>query len=556
MTDEIDNRNALPTGYRLENYEIQKVLGDGAFGITYLAKDTQLDTQVAIKEYLPNELAVRESNYTVHVKSKKDANNFKWALDRFLDEARTLAQFKHHNIVRVLRFFEANNTAYIVMEYEHGQSLASIIKDGETPTEDELMMLLPPLLEGLKKVHELGYLHRDIKPANIYLRDKDKSLVLIDFGSARYDVGSRSRTVTAIVTEGYAPYEQYETQGNRQGAWTDIYAFGAVLYRLISGKPPVESLARIGAMIRGEIDPLTPAVEIGSGRYSQNLLESIDWALKVKEKDRPQSVDKWCEKLLGKAAPIPPQSEEPNSVVVPTTLIKPEPVANSGFLKWGLIGVGVLLLSVIIIVAGSFISKSKPVENNDNKLADTEQALRIAELEKKIELAKLEAKKARQEREAVERAKKALQREAEEKAKKERLKREAEEKQPLPPEPIPVVPPEPDNNQQEEEERRHKQAAIDLVRGYYQDLDNNDKYSASNKWIKPSEATIAGMTGNEFFRVNSAKITSYSSYYASVYVDVSGKKSCCRAENWRLTLLLKNVSGDWKIVKFKNGYKY
>ncbi|RKZ58870.1 MAG: hypothetical protein DRR08_15295 [Candidatus Parabeggiatoa sp. nov. 2] len=179
MTDIQDNRNALPTGYRLNDYQIQKVLGDGGFGITYLANDTQLNAPVAIKEYLPNEIAVREGNSTVQPKSQKDTENFAWGLERFLEEAHILAQFKHPNIVRVLRFFQANNTAYIVMEYEQGQSLANLIKDGETATENEITRILPPLLDGLAVVHNAGYLHRDIKPANIYLRTADNSPVLI-----------------------------------------------------------------------------------------------------------------------------------------------------------------------------------------------------------------------------------------------------------------------------------------------------------------------------------------------------------------------------------------
>ncbi len=317
-----DNRNALPIGYRLGDYQIQKVLGDGAFGITYLAQDTQLDTAVAIKEYLPNELAVREGDYTVQAKSRKDTDNFAWGLDRFIKEARILAQFKHPNIVRVLRFFEKHHTAYIVMEYEQGQSLVDLIKDGETATEDEIMTILLPLLDGLETVHNGGYLHRDIKPGNIYLRATNNIPVLIDFGAARYDVGNRSRSVTAIVTPGYAPFEQYETKGSQQGAWTDIYALGAVLYKLISGKTPVESPERIGAIVRGKPDPLTPAVEIGRERYSPHLLESIDWALKTNEEERPQNVGEWREKLLAipVAIPVQPQreySEAPTKRITP-----------------------------------------------------------------------------------------------------------------------------------------------------------------------------------------------------------------------------------------------
>jgi serine/threonine protein kinase len=173
MNNLIDDRNALPIGYRLENYQIQSILGDGGFGITYLAQDVELNTSVAIKEYLPNGLAVREpQDYSVQAKSQKEADKFAWGLERFVKEAQTLFQFKHPQIVRVLHFFHACNTAYIVMEYERGQNLAQFINEDDTVAEEKLMTFLPLLLDGLETIHKAGYLHRDIKPDNIYLRKK------------------------------------------------------------------------------------------------------------------------------------------------------------------------------------------------------------------------------------------------------------------------------------------------------------------------------------------------------------------------------------------------
>jgi serine/threonine protein kinase len=218
-------------------------------------------------------------------------------LERFIQEARTLALFNHPNIVRVRRFFRAHNTAYIVMDYEEGRCLADVLKEGETAEESELMHLLPPLLAGLDTVHQAGYLHRDIKPGNIYLRFRDNSPVLIDFGAARYDVGSRSRSVTSLVTPGYAPFEQYRSQGN-QGPWTDIYALGAVLYRTIGGKKPVDATERIEAIVEKKADPLKPAVEVGRDRYSKRLLEAIDWALQARESKRPQNVSELEKAIL------------------------------------------------------------------------------------------------------------------------------------------------------------------------------------------------------------------------------------------------------------------
>lgn len=302
MTDITEYHNTLPIGYRLQDYEIQAIIGVGGFGITYLAKDMQLNHKVAIKEYFPNDLAVRDNTHSVQPKSQQDSQSFAWGLERFIQEARTLAQFKHPNIVRVLRFFQGHNTGYIVMEYERGQSLEMALEGGETATEEELMTILPPLLEALGTLHDANFLHRDIKPSNIYLRDKDNSPVLIDFGAARYDVSRRSRSVTSIVTPGYAPFEQYESDGSRQGAWTDIYALGAVLYRTIGGNRPTEATKRIGDTMRGKPDPLKPAVEVGRGHYSKRLLQGIDSALQVLEKDRPQTAAAWAEVLLGKSS--------------------------------------------------------------------------------------------------------------------------------------------------------------------------------------------------------------------------------------------------------------
>lgn len=300
-----DHRNALPAGYRLGDYQIKQLLGDGGFGITYLALDVQLNTLVALKEYLPNELAVRKNDsYSVQPKSPKDTENFIWGLERFVKEAQTLAKFKHPNIVRVLHFFYANNTAYIVMEYEQGQNLANFLKDGETATEAEIMLFLSALLDGLAAVHHGGFLHRDIKPSNIYLRTKDYSPLLIDFGAARYDLSKHSRSITTIVTPGYAPFEQYQSDASQQGVWTDIYSLGAVLYRLISGQIPTEATERVAAVMREKPDPLIPAVKMGRGRYSRRFLKGIDWALAVDEQARPQSVALWRPRLI-KSSSLP-----------------------------------------------------------------------------------------------------------------------------------------------------------------------------------------------------------------------------------------------------------
>ena len=336
MTDTTNHRNALPISYQLQEYIIRSVLGDGGFGITYLAKDTQLNALVAIKEYLPNDLAVRENDYTVQAKTQKGVDFFTWGLERFLQEARILAQFKHPNIIRVLRYFQAHNTAYFVMEYERGRSLIDVIHKGDIANEADLKKLLLPLLEALEMVHNAGYLHRDIKPDNIYLRDKDSSPVLLDFGAARFEINQRSRSVTSIVTPGYAPFEQYESDGAEQGAWTDIYALGAVLYHIIWGIKPVAATKRISAFMRNASDPMKSAVEVGRGKYPIHFLQAIDFALKVKAEDRPQNINIWRTQLFSNLQ-TPLLSTEKNST---------KNTAKSGSrLKW-YYGIAILLLLI------------------------------------------------------------------------------------------------------------------------------------------------------------------------------------------------------------------
>ena len=306
--EEQQHRNTLPKGFWLNEYQIESVLGKpGGFGITYLATDTHLRQSVAIKEYLPSDFAIREGISTVYVRSSSYEESFQWGLKCFIEEARVLARFNHPSIVRVLRFFEANGTAYMVMEYQKGSSLTDYLRQRRILTEEELLTIVLPLLEGLKEIHNAGFLHRDIKPNNIYIRS-DNTPVLLDFGSARYAVGQKSRSVTSIVTPGYAPLEQYDNEIKLQGPWTDIYALGAVMYCAISGEPPPAATRRVMK------DPMIPALKIGEGKYNKNLLQAIDLALQLSEEDRPQTVEQWRNKILTPAAqPAVPQSKFPHT---------------------------------------------------------------------------------------------------------------------------------------------------------------------------------------------------------------------------------------------------
>lgn len=281
---------ALPAGYRIHEYEIERPLGGGGFGITYLARDGNLNLPVAIKEYFPNDLALRGPNHTVLVRtgSAEVRDQYDWGLERFLDEARALATFRHPHIVRVLRYFRDNGTAYIVMEYETGLALKRWVPMNAPLTQRSVLAIVRPLLDGLEQVHKAGFLHRDIKPDNVYVR-ADGSPVLLDFGSARRVQANRE--LTNIVSPGFAPFEQYHSQGN-QGPWTDIYSIGAVMYWMVTGKKPMESASRV------KHDAMLPASSLAeSSVYGDALLRAIDWAMQTEEAKRPQSVGELREAL-------------------------------------------------------------------------------------------------------------------------------------------------------------------------------------------------------------------------------------------------------------------
>ncbi len=283
----IAHPDALPKGHRVQEFELLSVLGVGGFGITYLAKDTLLDRTVAIKEYFPRDFAVRTEDHSVHPRSQPESEDYTWGLKRFRDEAKTLARLNHPCIIRIYKYFEAYGSGYIVMEYVEGETLGERLKHENIMSELRLMNILNPLVEGLEQVHAAGYLHRDITPKNILLR-KDDTPVLIDFGAARQAIGARSRSVTAIVTPGYAPLEQYSTRGRQQGPWTDIYGLSAVAYRCITGATPKD------ATERAQGEALISASELAEGQYAKGLLTAIDRGLNIKAEDRPQDLKAWC----------------------------------------------------------------------------------------------------------------------------------------------------------------------------------------------------------------------------------------------------------------------
>ena len=284
--------NALVAGAMLGEYRIERVLGVGGFGITYLAKDTLLEKDVAIKEYFPSGVVARGTTGSVTLTGPGVAGEYEGGLERFLKEARTLAGFSHPNIVRVLRYFKQNETGYMVMEYEHGESLKAWLQKHALPSEEQLFALLMPLLEGIEKVHATGFLHRDIKPDNIFIRESGGDPVLIDFGSARQAMGSATHTMTALVTPGYAPFEQYSA-GADQGPWTDIYALGAVMFYIITGRNPPDAITRM------KNDRLEADLAMHASRCSSTVIEAVRTAMELDEKKRPQSVADWRQVLKG-----------------------------------------------------------------------------------------------------------------------------------------------------------------------------------------------------------------------------------------------------------------
>jgi serine/threonine protein kinase len=276
---------ALQPGQLIGRYEIVSVLGQGGFGITYRARDIQLGREVAIKEYLPSALAVRQGGTTVLPRTTKMADDFGWGRERFVTEGRTLASLHRvPAIVQVFDFLEANGTAYIVMELLHGQTLEErITRLGKLGPED-VDRILWPLLDGLEQVHNAGFLHRDIKPANILLDDAGNP-TLIDFGASRAAMAGRSVALTAIFTPGYAAAEQMTSA--KQGPWTDIYGLSATLYHAITGQTPP------GAFDRMLDDAYQPLAQLNPPGFARGVLAGVDAGLAVAARDRPQSIAGW-----------------------------------------------------------------------------------------------------------------------------------------------------------------------------------------------------------------------------------------------------------------------
>ncbi|MEO8152543.1 MAG: serine/threonine-protein kinase [Rhizobacter sp.] len=293
---EIDGSgNTLPLGHRLQEYVIEGLIGEGGFGIVYLARDTQLGRVVALKEYMPSSLATRAADNQVSVRSARHRETFELGLRSFVNEAQLLAAFDHPSLVKVYRFWEQHGTAYMVMPYYQGPTLKQwLTAHGARPDEAWLLSLLHPLIDALELMHHERCYHRDIAPDNVLLLNQQATQlgrpqvmrpVLLDFGAARRVISDATQALTVILKSGYAPIEQYaESTSMKQGAWTDVYALSAVLYAAITGRAPLPSVSRMVS------DDLVPASKVGAGHYTNEFLAAVDHGLAVRPESRPQDM--------------------------------------------------------------------------------------------------------------------------------------------------------------------------------------------------------------------------------------------------------------------------
>lgn len=284
-TGGLDAAAALPAGTRVAEFEIKSVLGAGGFGIVYLAWDTALEREVALKEYMPGTLAGRGEGLAVTLRSQASADTFALGLRSFVNEARMLARFDHPALVKVHRFWEDNGTAYMVMPRYHGRTLRQVRAGMVVPPgEAACRQVLDALLSALDVLHKEGVYHRDIAPDNILIGD-DGLPVLLDFGAARRVIGDGSKALTSIMKPHFAPLEQYADQSAmRQGPWTDLYALGGTIYFLITGREPVPAASRALHDDQPRLAELCPP------DFSPGFLAAVDWMLAIKPPERPQSV--------------------------------------------------------------------------------------------------------------------------------------------------------------------------------------------------------------------------------------------------------------------------
>lgn len=323
-----DSDYTLPPGFRLEEFEIVKLLGKGGFGLAYLAYDHVLKQQRVIKEFLPISVAQRDrGGCRVCPRSGSDQEIFADWRDSFINEARLLASLDHPNVVRVYRCLEANGTAYMVMHYYQGETLNQRLQRwGEArPDAAWVRKLLVQLLHGLDVVHSHGILHRDIKPTNIYMLPDDRP-VLLDFGAAQRLEGGLTKALTEVVSHGFSPLELYtDERGLNEGPWSDLYSLGATFYAIVTGSAPLNALTRVAG------SDLPPAAVAGQPWYQACLLGSIDRALEIRPDTRYRTAQEWLAALEDATEqPSPPSRIKPMIGIGTVLLI----LASGGYFAW------------------------------------------------------------------------------------------------------------------------------------------------------------------------------------------------------------------------------
>ena len=297
--------DALPPGTRLAEFEVQGLLGVGGFGLVYRAYDTSLHRTVAIKEYMPAALAARLDGVSVSVRSAGDQGTYQSGLQSFVAEARLLAQFDHPSLVKVYRFWEGNNTAYMVMPLYSGMTLSEARSQmAAPPPEAWLRTVLWSILQALHVLHRHDTLHRDISPDNIFLQDVGPP-VLLDLGAARRAINDKPHKHTAVLKVNYAPIEQYaEADDLTQGPWTDLYALAAVVYSCLRNAPPLPATARVVRDNMPSVRSVAATVKEHFGlEYSDAFVRAITHALAVQPADRPQSLAAFVTEMKLKAPP-------------------------------------------------------------------------------------------------------------------------------------------------------------------------------------------------------------------------------------------------------------
>ena len=374
---------ALPEGTILNGqYILGRVLGQGGFGITYVAQDHRNGNLVAVKEYFPDTMATRSQGYTVSAYTGQREENFTYGKECFLNEAKTLAEFiGNPNIVRVYSYFEENNTAYFVMEYVQGTSFQDYLKErGRIPWQ-EAKWILFPVMEALAAVHAKGIVHRDVTPDNIYITKKGE-VKLLDFGAARYSLGDKSRSLDVVLKHGFAPKEQYSRHG-RQGPFTDVYALGATFYFAITGRIPPDSIDRqdedelilpssLGIKIPvGVEDALCKALAVSAQDRFQSMGD-FQLALRDGEKEENEAQSTSNRENAGSAPPPPPPAPPPPPPSPgPSTeggVQPPQPPQSSGIppffsslspekKKKLILGIGALAALFVVIVGLTFVSR-------------------------------------------------------------------------------------------------------------------------------------------------------------------------------------------------------